>query len=245
MITIFIAVTSWWTQLRLKSPAFRLFAQVCSDADQRKYLSSASLTLWGEPVDSPHKGPVPRKMFPFDDVIMSSVNVILSYRADDLATQAAQEWHCPVSLRIFKYQHLYIFKSLWLSMYARVRFCLQVVTLLCSAMMTSSNGSLFRVTGLCARNSPVTGEFPAQRPVTRSFDVSFICAWIKGLENNREAGDFRRHRAHYDVIVMAVHSMKHTFSLVLIMIRVNYLSTFFGLLHWQWDKYMISPVPAK
>ena len=25
----------------------------------------------------------------------------------------------------------------------------------------------------CAGNSPVTGEFPAQRPVTRSFDVSF------------------------------------------------------------------------
>ena len=26
---------------------------------------------------------------------------------------------------------------------------------------------------LCVRNSPVTGEFPSQRPVTRSFDVFF------------------------------------------------------------------------
>ena len=26
---------------------------------------------------------------------------------------------------------------------------------------------------LCVGNSPVTGEFPAQRPVTRSFDVFF------------------------------------------------------------------------
>ena len=26
---------------------------------------------------------------------------------------------------------------------------------------------------ICARNSPVTGEFPTQRPVTRSFDVLF------------------------------------------------------------------------
>ena len=25
----------------------------------------------------------------------------------------------------------------------------------------------------CAGNSPVTGEFPAQKPVTRSFDVFF------------------------------------------------------------------------
>ena len=26
---------------------------------------------------------------------------------------------------------------------------------------------------ICARNSPVTGEFPAQRAVTRSFDAFF------------------------------------------------------------------------
>ena len=37
--------------------------------------------------------------------------------------------------------------------------------------MTTSNGNIFRVTGLCAGNSPVTGEFPAKRPVTRSFEV--------------------------------------------------------------------------
>ena len=40
-------------------------------------------------------------------------------------------------------------------------------------MMTSSNGKIFRVTAHCAGNSPVPGEFPAQRPVTRSFDVFF------------------------------------------------------------------------
>ena len=34
-------------------------------------------------------------------------------------------------------------------------------------MMTSSNGNIIRVTG------PFCGEFPAQRPVTRSFDVFF------------------------------------------------------------------------
>ena len=31
---------------------------------------------------------------------------------------------------------------------------------------------------------------------------SFICAWINGWVNNREAGDLGRHRAHYDVTVM-------------------------------------------
>ena len=47
-----------------------------SDADQRKHQSSASLafvrgTRRGS-VNSPHKWPVTRKMFPFDDVIMKS-----------------------------------------------------------------------------------------------------------------------------------------------------------------------------
>ena len=54
---------------------------------------------------------------------------------------------------------------------------------------------------LCAGNSPVTGEFPAQSPVTRSFDVSLICASIHGWANNRKAGNLRCHRAHYDVTV--------------------------------------------
>ena len=40
-----------------------------------------------------------------------------------------------------------------------------------SIMMTPSNENIFRVTCLCAGNSPVTGEFPSQRPVTRSFDI--------------------------------------------------------------------------
>ena len=31
---------------------------------------------------------------------------------------------------------------------------------------------------------------------------SLICVWINGWVNNRESGDLRRYRAHYDVIVM-------------------------------------------
>ena len=70
-------------------------------------------------------------------------------------------------------------------------------------MMASSKGNIFRVTGLCAGNSPVNGEFPARRPVTQSFDVFFfICAWINGWVNKQDAGDLRRHGAHYDVIVI-------------------------------------------
>ena len=34
---------------------------------------------------------------------------------------------------------------------------------------------------------------------------SLICAWLHAQVNNREAADFRRHLAHYDVIVMILH----------------------------------------
>ena len=47
-----------------------VYSTVYSDADQRKHQSSASLAYRG-PVNSPHKWPLTRKMFPFDDVIMS------------------------------------------------------------------------------------------------------------------------------------------------------------------------------
>ena len=59
-----------------------------------------------------------------------------------------------------------------------------------------------------AGNSPVAGEFPAQRPVTRSFGVFFDMRLNKGWVNNREAGDLRRYRAHYDVIVMHTESTR-------------------------------------
>ena len=55
---------------------------------------------------------------------------------------------------------------------------------------------------ICAGNSPVNGDFPAQRPVTRSFDVFFDLPLNNGWVNNREAVDLRRYLAHYDVSVM-------------------------------------------
>ena len=51
-----------------------VYSTAYSNADERKYQSSASPAfVWGIhwwPVNSPHKYPVTRKMFPFGDVIM-------------------------------------------------------------------------------------------------------------------------------------------------------------------------------
>ena len=51
----------------------------------------------------------------------------------------------------------------------------------CYGMMTSSNGTFSGLLAFCAGNSPVTGEFPSQRPVTRSFDVFFDLCLNKRL----------------------------------------------------------------
>ena len=65
---IMSAVASQITSLTI------VYSVVYPGADQRKHQSSASLAFvrgihrW--PANSPHKGPITRKMFPFDDVIM-------------------------------------------------------------------------------------------------------------------------------------------------------------------------------
>ena len=45
--------------------------------------------------------------------------------------------------------------------------------------------TFFALLAICAGNSPVPGEFPTQRPVTRSFDVYFDLRRINGWVNNR------------------------------------------------------------
>ena len=70
-------------------------------------------------------------------------------------------------------------------------------------IMTSSNGNISRFTGpLCGEftghrwNSPHKGQWCG------ALAFSLICAWTNDWVNNRETGDLRRHRAHYDVTIM-------------------------------------------
>ena len=73
--------------------------------------------------------------------------------------------------------------------------------------MTSSNGNIFRVTGRLCR------EIIGHRwiPLTKAGDAELWCfLWcvprINGWVNNREAGDLRRYRAHYDFIATIRHN---------------------------------------
>ena len=80
-------------------------------------------------------------------------------------------------------------------------------------MMTSSNGNIW--------NSPVPVNSPHKGQWRGALVFSLICVWINGWVNNRDAGDLRRHRGHYDVIVML--DWPCTFCLCDSMKRISFL----------------------
>ena len=89
-----------------------VYSTVYSGADQRIYQSCASLAfVWGIhrwPVNSPHKRPVTRKMFPFDDVIMLwvfSVHFLGSYGT--LKMYEHTDWMVCIYVYLTDYFHMW------------------------------------------------------------------------------------------------------------------------------------------
>ena len=143
-----------------------VFSIVYSDADKRKHQSFASLALergiHRRPVNSPHKWPVTRKMFPFGDVIMFSKSLLIGTlqplpimginKAMFRLYQCNQPKNAVLGLPLFPGFHG-VLGNRWLLFH----------------QMEISSALLI----LCVGNSPVTGEFPTQRSVTQSFDAFF------------------------------------------------------------------------
>ena len=71
-------------------------------------------------------------------------------------------------------------------------------------MMTSSNGNVFRVAG------PLCGEGQWRGALI----FSLICAWTTGWIKKGDAGDLRRHRAHYGVTVMYQTILRCTLTVI-------------------------------
>ena len=69
--------------------------------------------------------------------------------------------------------------------------------------------AFFALLAICAGNSPVTGEFPHKGQWHGALMFPLIYAWINGWINNREAGDLRHHRTHYDITAMCSTAMMH------------------------------------
>ena len=91
-----------------------ILAIVCSivnsGVDQRKHQSSASLAfVWGIrrwPRSSPHKWPVTRNMYPFDDVIMIN-DVVLWHSLAHKRTFPREIVNISVTIMCFEITHLY------------------------------------------------------------------------------------------------------------------------------------------
>ena len=107
-------------------------------------------------------------------------------------------------------------------------------------IMTSSNGNIFRVTGPLCGNSP--NRSPVNSPHKNQWRgalmFSLICARKKDWVNNREAGDWKHHRAHYaDTVMYMVFFVR-----ILNCIRENYQKSMRKLLvtnsHTKRIKYM-------
>ena len=97
---------------------------------------------------------------------------------------------------------------------------------------------------VCAGNSPITVNSPHKGQWRGAFMFSLICARINSWENNRDAGDLRRHGTHFDVTVMSLRhsgrpgSARCVILLLLYSDDINFWFNFFACFHF----YFRSPV---
>ena len=184
-----------------------VYSTVYSTADQRKHQSSASLAFvrgilrW--PVNSPHKRPVTRKMFPFDDVIMTCFGLkTTGLRHPVIAESLALRHHIDSTVTItplYDYCTTCISRNSHSKYFGRVgNLLVYLFWLVCIFTLNPSMQWLstcfisypqecvisqliphdvikwnhfLRYWSFVRGIHRVTGEFPPQSPVTRSFDL--------------------------------------------------------------------------
>ena len=105
-----------------------VYSTVCSGADQRTHQSSASLAFmrgihrW--PVNSPHKEPVTRKMFLFNDVIMLIITTTTSARPPHTIRKTSHPtpYHqLSLATKLIIYIYMYLYHISWYLLF----FCRQ------------------------------------------------------------------------------------------------------------------------
>ena len=69
---------------------------------------------------------------------------------------------------------------------------------------------------ICAGNSPVPVNSPHKDQRRGALMFSLICTWMNAWVNDREAGDLRLYRAHYDVTVMNIKRVTNSMVQILI-----------------------------
>ena len=101
------------------------------------------------------------------------------------------------SLILFMFCFCYCWAICNITLYSWLNYTQAVLSWWCHQMDTFSS-----LLAICVENSPVNSPHKGQWRGALMF--SLIYARINSWINNLETGDLRRHRAHYDVIVMTV-----------------------------------------
>ena len=109
--------------------------------------------------------------------------------------------------------------------YLQTWFCVQGIVLGKHKYAWSSNGNISALLAIWAGNSPVSGEFPAQRPVTRSFYVSFDLRPNKGLSKEPWVWWFETHSPplwrHSNVYLDFLHFFLDTSMICVVELRIH------------------------
>ena len=160
---------------------------VCSGASKIRVTAVCDGT---PPGDSPHKGPVTRNMFSFDGVIMFPATTIAIGASGKGVVKSISPCYMFHFLEIDLNNDTIDKKNAsWSKVWQiGVTACgdrthnhlIQAVAPTAFTRLATRNHddiikckTFSALLAICVGNSPVTGEFPAQRPVTRSFDVFF------------------------------------------------------------------------
>ena len=146
-----------------------VYSIVYSGVDQRKYQSSASLAfvrgIHRRPVNSPHKWPVTRKKFPFDDVIMPSLDfdeIICGCHYRHLSS--------PSNLSIVR-----SFDLIWTHRRRMSVVASQITTHSTVSKLTSKEHLKSASPSYCEWNPTVIGGFPSQRQAMPVICKAFPC----------------------------------------------------------------------
>ena len=123
------------------------------------------------PVNSTHKGPAILKMFPFDNAIIGAKFLISLLIKDFIHSQKSCIYERTTWEGQIAHWATRLYKVFWSPGLCDIM--LMPFLALAGAWWRHQMETFYAILAICAGNSPVPGEFPAQRPVTRSFDVFF------------------------------------------------------------------------
>ena len=125
------------------------------------------------------------------------------------ATAAVLSWHVKTGVNLYPFhKQIIIVWSKSCSFYREYHNSWNCGKIIFHTWWRHQMEAFSALLALCAGNSPVLVTSPHKGQWRGALMFSLISARINDWENNREAGDLRRYRAHY-VVIVRHHELKN------------------------------------